>query len=62
MPRPSPGFFFGGARAAASAPFRGIHFAQTDLSGIALFEEAFHHGLRAAEEALEGIRTRMVPT
>lgn len=52
MIRPRPGFIWGGARAAAARPFRGIHFANTDLSGIALFEEAFHHGVRAAEEVL----------
>jgi protoporphyrinogen oxidase len=52
MIRPRPGFIWGGARAAAQKPFRGIHFANTDLSGLALFEEAFDHGLRAAEEVL----------
>jgi hypothetical protein len=52
MIRPRPGFVWGGARLKAAAPFRGIHFAHTDLSGVALFEEAFHHGLRAAEEVL----------
>jgi hypothetical protein len=52
MIRPSPGFIFGPDRSAAAAPYRGIHFAHTDLSGIALFEEAFYHGLRAAEEVL----------
>jgi hypothetical protein len=56
MVRPSPGFVFGGARQAASQPVRGIHFAHTDLSGVALFEEAFHHGIRAADEALAAIR------
>ena len=56
MVRPSPGFVFGGARAAAARPVQGIHFAHTDLSGVSLFEEAFHHGIRAAEEALAGIR------
>ncbi|MDB4936097.1 MAG: hypothetical protein JWP87_3069 [Labilithrix sp.] len=56
MVRPSPGFVFGGARAAAARPLRGIHFANTDLSGVALFEEAFHHGIRAADEALAAIR------
>ena len=54
--RPSPGFVFGGARAAAAKPVQGIHFAHTDLSGVALFEEAFHHGIRAATEALTAIR------
>ncbi len=52
MIRPRPNFIRGGALARASEPFRGIHFAHTDLSGLALFEEAFDHGLRAAEEVL----------
>ena len=63
MIRPRAGFIFGAARAAARRPFRNIHFANTDLSGIPLFEEAFDHGLRAAEEvlrargiSLEGLR------
>lgn len=56
MVRPAPGFVFGGAREAAMRPLRGIHFANTDLSGVALFEEAFHHGIRAADEALAAIR------
>lgn len=32
-----------------------IHFAHTDLSGIALFEEAYDHGVRAAEEVLAAL-------
>lgn len=52
MIRPVPGFIWGGARRRAAEPFRGIHFAHTDLSGIALFEEALYHGVRAAEEVL----------
>lgn len=52
MIRPRPGFIWGGARAAAARPFRAVHFAHTDLSGVALFEEAFDQGLRAAEEVL----------
>lgn len=55
MARPSPGFVFGGARAAAARPYRGVHFANTDLSGVALFEEAFFHGVRAADEALAAV-------
>jgi hypothetical protein len=50
MIRPSPGFMCGEARRAAAKPYRGVHFANTDLSGVALFEEAFYHGLRAADE------------
>lgn len=57
MVRPTPGFLFGGARAAAREPYRGIHFAHTDLSGVSLFEEAFHHGIRAADEALAALRS-----
>lgn len=56
MVHPRPGFVWGGARAEAQRPFGSIHFAHTDLSGIALFEEAFYHGLRAADEVLAGIR------
>jgi glycine/D-amino acid oxidase-like deaminating enzyme len=52
MVRPKPGMIFGSARKAAQQPYRGVHFACTDLSGVALFEEAFFHGLRAAEEVL----------
>jgi len=52
MIRPRPGFIWSGARQKAQQPIRGIHFAHSDLSGVALFEEAFYHGIRAAEEAL----------
>ena len=50
MIRPRPGFIWGGARRDASLPYRGVHFAHSDLSGVSLFEEAFYHGVRAAEE------------
>jgi monoamine oxidase len=57
MARPTPGIFSNGSRREAAKPFRGcIHFAHTDLSGVALFEEAFHHGLRAADEVLAALR------
>ena len=52
MVRPHVGFIASAERQAARQPFRGIHFAHSDLSGVALFEEAFDHGLRAAEEVL----------
>ncbi|MCA9115886.1 MAG: FAD-dependent oxidoreductase [Planctomycetaceae bacterium] len=54
---PRPGFLWGGARQQAAEPFRGIHFAHSDLSGLALFEEAFHHGLRAADEVAAALKT-----
>lgn len=52
MISPRPNFIHSGIREKAMKPYRNIHFAQTDLSGIALFEEAFYHGLRAAGEIL----------
>jgi hypothetical protein len=52
MIRPRPGFIWGNARRDEARAFRGVHFAHCDLSGVALFEEAFYHGLRAAEEIL----------
>jgi hypothetical protein len=59
MIRPRVGFQWGGARVKAQQPFGPVHFAHTDLSGVALFEEAFDHGLRAAEEVLaaRGVKT-----
>jgi hypothetical protein len=53
MISPHPNFIWSGIRAKAEQPFRGIHFAHSDLSGIALFEEAFYHGLRTVREILE---------
>ncbi|MFM9963451.1 MAG: FAD-dependent oxidoreductase [Planctomycetaceae bacterium] len=52
MIRPRPGFISSQQRRDAAQPDGHIHFANTDLSGIALFEEAFDHGLRAADEVL----------
>jgi hypothetical protein len=53
MISPRTNFLWNGEREAAQKPFRNIHFAHSDLSGIALFEEAFYHGIRAAREILE---------
>jgi hypothetical protein len=57
MIRPRPGFIWSEARRKAAAPYRSIHFANTDLSGIALFEEAYYHGRRAADEVLTVLRS-----
>jgi glycine/D-amino acid oxidase-like deaminating enzyme len=61
MVRPTPGLFSGGALQRARMPQGNVHFAHSDLSGLALFEEALHHGVRAAEEVLvargDGVRT-----
>ena len=50
MVRPEPGAWSSSARAQATLPFGPIHFAHTDLSGVALIEEAVFHGVRAARE------------
>lgn len=52
MISPRPNFIWSGIREKAMKPYRNIQFAHTDLSGVALFEEAFYHGLRAATETL----------
>ncbi|HEY5945694.1 MAG TPA: FAD-dependent oxidoreductase, partial [Kofleriaceae bacterium] len=56
MVRPRVGAVWSDSLAARSQPAGRIHFAHTDLSGFALFEEAFDHGLRAAREVAEGMR------
>jgi hypothetical protein len=53
MVSPRPNFIWSGIREKAVKPYRNIHFAHTDLSGIALFEEAFYHGLRAVGEVVK---------
>jgi hypothetical protein len=40
------------ALAEARRPLDRVWFANTDLSGLALFEEAHHHGVKAAEELM----------
>lgn len=52
MIRPVPGFFFGGARAAAAEAQPPLFFAHSDLSGLSLFEEAHYRGTLAAQQAM----------
>jgi glycine/D-amino acid oxidase-like deaminating enzyme len=52
MIRPRTGFMWGQARREGAKPFRGIHFAHSELSGVALFEEAFDNGWRTADAIL----------
>lgn len=56
MVRPVPRFVWSEARLRASQPHGAIHFANTDLSAVALCEEALWHGVRAAEEVLTALR------
>jgi hypothetical protein len=58
MIRPVPGFVSGEARRMAAKPLGRIHFAHTDLSGVALLDEAHFHGVRAADEVLSAMRER----
>jgi hypothetical protein len=60
MVRPRPRFLWSDALQASSRPLGRLHFAHTDLSGMALFEEAQHWGLRAAASILEA-EGRRVP-
>jgi hypothetical protein len=56
MVRPVPGFLWGPARQQAQASLGpSLHFAHSDLGGLALFEEANWHGVRAAEQVLAGL-------
>ena len=50
MIQPRPTVVTDANRSQVSQPLGRIHFAGTDLSCIALMEEAFYHGLRAARE------------
>lgn len=50
MVQPRPGFIWGEGRRQAARPLGRVHMAHSDLSGLALFEESLHHGVRAAEE------------
>lgn len=56
MVRPVPGFLTSTERSTAAEPFRSIHFANTDLSGLPLLDEAHFHGVRAADAVLERLR------
>lgn len=56
MVSPRPGFVWGEARRrAGEAIAERVFFAHSDLSGVALFEEAQDHGVRAAEAALRSL-------
>lgn len=58
MTRPTPGFIWGTARAAAEAVKPPFFLAHSDLSGLSLFEEAHYHGVAAAEGAMALLKHR----
>ena len=55
MIRPSPGFMFSADREHWQKPLGNIVFANSDLSGFSIFEEAQYRGVDAARRALDGI-------
>ena len=55
MIRPRPGFMFSEPLLRAAEPLGPVHFANTDLSGMALMEEAWYHGISAAEQVLTAL-------
>jgi len=58
MPQPRVGLLSSPALRSAREARGRVHFAHTDLSGMALFEESFDHGLRAADEVLAALLPR----
>ncbi|MGE0455867.1 MAG: FAD-dependent oxidoreductase [Vicinamibacteria bacterium] len=56
MVRPRPGFVWSEALARSARSLGRVHFAHTDLSAMALFEEAQYWGIRAAETVLRAER------
>jgi hypothetical protein len=55
MISPVPDFIFGDAKKKASQNIENlIYFAHSDLSGISIFEEAFHQGINAVNKILDG--------
>jgi len=56
MIRPATGFMFSAGRERWLKPQGNIVFANSDLSGLSIFEEAQYRGVKAAERVLEGLR------
>jgi len=56
MIRPTPGFLGSAARAALQAGGNRLFYANSDLSGLSLFEEAQYRGVQAAARALDALR------
>jgi hypothetical protein len=55
MISPVPGFIFGDDKKKASENIQNkIYFAHSDLSGISIFEEAFHQGINVVNQIVDG--------
>jgi hypothetical protein len=55
MVRPAPGFYSRGVNRYWTADRPGIYFANSDLSGISIFEEAQYRGVQAAQRVLRRV-------
>jgi hypothetical protein len=55
MVRPVVGSIFSHERRMLQNPKDHLFFANSDLSGISIFEEAQYHGVKAAERALHAV-------
>ena len=53
MVRPAPGFMFSEQRERWAKSFGNVFFANSDLSGFSIFEEAQYRGVTAAQKAME---------
>ena len=53
MISPFPNFIFSEKLKQASQNTKKIYFAHSDLSGISIFEEAFHQGINAAKKLID---------
>lgn len=58
MPRPAPGFLTHPNRLALCKPSNNLAYANTDLSGLSLFEEAQYRGIEAARSAMAALGAR----
>ena len=56
MIRPKPNFIWHPDRALRGRPFGKIFFANADVTGLPLFEEACYSGIRAAQGAMDALR------
>jgi len=56
MARPKVGAIFAEARRGLAKPAGNLVFANSDLSGFSIFEEAQYRGVLAAEQVLEALR------
>lgn len=55
MVRPVPGFIWGASRARMKESAGNIIFANSDVSGISIFEEAYSRGVRAADTLIRSL-------